>query len=539
MNDSRSSRRWRLTVPTTWLFWAGIGAAVALGGALRWPGISAAYPYLTYVDEGHFLHSVRETLATGRWEPDANAYPELPIQILVKAATALSPLAGELAIAPPVAEARSGISFYDRVEPPELILLGRSVSWLLSLGIILLTGVLGRRLSGFSAGVVAAWAAALAPALVMRGAIAMVDTYATFFTLAALVVLPLDGGGRFLTRAVAAGACGGLAVISKYPAAAVLPAIAITLVLLPALDRRRKLHAVALAVGGAVLAIGVLMPSAWQRPVAVLHRVTWHTSIYGAKVTRSLLDQVFVRQEFDLPQIGTPELGFVLVAAAVAGLAILVARRRTRAFGIGLLVFATLLVAATVRYSFQVFRNVLPLAPVACALAGVAVAALGERLRHARITAAAALAGLLALLLPAALASSRERSGLVDSRRQAIEWLLANRPPAASLLVAAEAAIPKQEVERLGENASTVPWSDWPRRLRQSRPRFLLTGNLRVDGQPLVPAADRAWILRRYQVVGTYGSEAAESGSWAWRGNHLRVWILRRLAQPAPPQPTN
>jgi hypothetical protein len=527
--NPRSPARWLLTVPRTWLFWGGVGAALALGGALRWPGIATGYPYLTYVDEGHFLHSVRETLATGRWEPDANAYPELPIQILAKTAIVLSPLAGKLAIAPPVAEARSGMTFYDRLEPPELILLGRSVSWLLSLGIILLTGLLGRRLAGGSAGVVAAWAAALAPALVMRGAIAMVDTYATFFALAALVVVPLEGGRRFLTRALAAGACGGLAVISKYPAAAVLPAIAITLVLLPATGWRRKLQAVALAAGGALLAVGGLMPSTWRQTAAVLHRITWHTSIYSVKVTQSLLNQVFVRQEFDLPQIGTPELGFVLVAAAVAGMAVLLARRETRPFAIGLLVFVTLLVALTVRYSFQVFRNVLPMVPVVCAAAGVAVAGLGASLGRLRITTASALAGLLALFLPAALASARERTGLVDSRRLAVEWLLANRRPETPVLIAAEAAIPAGEIARLGSKATLAAWTEWPRRLRQARPKFLLTGDLRVDNLPLIPPADRAWILRRYRVVATYGTDAAESGTWAWRGNHLRVWVLQRL----------
>jgi len=364
---------------------------------------------------------------------------------------------------------------------------------------------------------------------VMRGAIAMVDTYATFFALAALVFLPLDSGGRFLTRALAAGACGGLAVISKYPAAAVLPAIAITLALLPATDWRRKLRAVALAAGGAVLAAGVLMPSTWKQPAAVLHRITWHTSIYSVKVTQSLLNQVFVRQEFDLPQIGTPELGFVLVAAAVAGIGVLLVRRETRPFAIGLLVFVTLLVALTARYSFQVFRNVLPMVPVVCVATGVAVAALGAPLGRLRITTASALAGLLVLFLPAALASARERTGLVDSRRLAVEWLLANRRPETPVLVAAEAAIPAGEIARLGAKATLAAWTEWPRRLRQARPKFLLTGDLRVDNLPLIPPADRAWILRRYRVVATYGTDAAESGTWAWRGNHLRVWVLQRL----------
>jgi hypothetical protein len=524
----------------TWLFWGGLLAALLVGGWLRWPGIRAAYPYLAYVDEGHLLQPVRETLATGRWDPAANAYPELPVQIIAKAATLLSPFAGQLAIAPPLDQVLPGMSYYDRVEPPELILLARSISWLLSLGIITLAALLGRRLGGAEAGVVAAWAAALVPALVMRGATAMVDIHATFFATAALVAVPAEAGRRWLGRAFLAGACGGLAVISKYPAAAVLPALALAIALLPATSGARKLRGLALAGAGSALAVATLMPSTWLQPGAVLRRIRWHTSIYSEKVTQTLLDQALERQEFDLPQIGTPELGYLFVAGAGAGFALLLARRKTRALGVAGLVFVALLVALTARYSFQVFRNVLPAVPLACAAVGVAAASLGQRLGHPRATAAVALAGLLALFLPAGLASARERSGLVDSRRQAIGWLLENRLGKQRLLVAAEVAIPPREVARLGTETVTVAWPEWRQRLRATRPRFLLTGDLRVDGRPLIPPEDRAWILRRYQVAATFGTSASASGPWAWRGNDLRVWVLRRGGRPAAgPQDTD
>jgi hypothetical protein len=523
--------------PAGWLFWAGLLAAVALGGGLRWPGIRAAYPYLTYVDEGHVLQNVRQTLATGRWDPSKNPYPELAIRTVVTAARVLSPLHGRLSIAPRAEQARDSMSYYDRVEPPELILLARSISWLLSLATIALAGLFGRRLGGPAAGVVAAWAAALVPALVMRGAIAMVDGYATFFTLAALTAVPLADRGRFLARAFAAGACCGLAAISKYPAVLILVGIGLTLCLLPGVAFGRKLRALAATAAGAALAAAVLMPSTWRQPAAVVALVLEHGALYNTKVTQTLWNQMFERQEFDLPQIGTPELGYLFAALACIGFAVLVFRRETRACGIGSAVYVGSVLALSNHYTFVVFRNVLPTVPIACVAVGAAFGALGEKLRRPWMTAGFAMLVLLALFLPAGLASARYRMSLVDSRQQAIDWLLAHRQRQQPLLVADELALPALETQRLGARTVIAAWPEWRSELQASRPRFLLTGDLSGDdGQPLIPAEDRAWILRRYRVAASFGDQPSSNGVWAWRGNRLRVWVLQRTPRAAASQ---
>jgi uncharacterized membrane protein len=194
----------------------------------------------------------------------------------------------------------------------------------------------------------------------------------------------------------------------------------------------------------------------------------------------------------------------------------------------------TSVLALSNHYTFVVFRNVLPAVPIACAAVGVTFGTLGDKLRRPWTTAALAIVLVLVLFLPAGLASAGQRATLVDSRQQAIDWLLAHRLRQQPLLVADELALPALETQRLGDHTVVAAWPEWRSELRKTQPRFLFTGDLSAgDGQPLIPAEDRAWILRRYRVAATFGDLPASSGAWAWRGNRLRVWVLQRAPRSA------
>lgn len=514
--------------------WGGLALALALGGWLRWTGVYAAYPYLNYIDEGHILHPVRETLATGAWDPAHNGHPQLPGRTIAGLARALSPWAGDWAIAPTVADTVAQVDFYDRVDPPELILVGRLLSWTLALGIIALAATLAGRLAGAGAGVVAGFAAALLPALVLRGAAVAVDPYATLFVLAAFAVVASQRGERLFSRAALAGACCGCAAISKYPSGLALLGVAATLALTAAPSRARLLQLLC-ALAGAVAAAAILMPSTWQQPAAVWRQLTWQGSIYASLSSPTLWQQAFSKAEWDLAPVDTPELGAVFMIVAVAGLAALLRRPDARPLAVGVLLFGVALVGLHSRYSFQAFRNLLPLAALTTVAFAAAIATLGKRLRRPALTALAGIALLFVLFLPAGLAYRRDRLGLVDSRRQAIDWLLEHRRARQPLLLLAEAAIPRREVERLPGAVSTLPWPAARDQLMGARPRFALLADLSTEARPLIPDEDRPWLLERYRVRATFGEQASDAGVFAWRGNRLRVWILeRRKRAPEP-----
>jgi 4-amino-4-deoxy-L-arabinose transferase-like glycosyltransferase len=512
-----------------WLWRGLLLAALVVGALARLPAVTAAYPYLHYVDEGHVLHPVERTLTTGRWDPAENNYPELAVRAIAVASRLLSPLAGIWSTAPPLEKTGSFYFYYDQVEPPQLMLVGRSLSWLLSLGIILLGGLLARRLAGDVAGGLAALAAALLPALVFRGALVIVDVYAVFFVLAALVLVAGVERPDQLRRLAAAGACCGLAGVSKYPA--VLVSLAVTAAVLLAPWRRSdRLRGLVLAGAAAAVAAAIVMPSLWRDPSRV-----WETQferqsrIYKSLKVGSYREQAFERMEWDLPELPHAEMGYVFTAVALAGLVVLIARPASRRLGIGCAAFAAVLIGLHASYAFQAFRNLLPVAALACVSAGAAVAAAGERAGRPRLAALLGALLLAVLFGPAARDYALDRARLVDSRRQALDWIAAHDGAGASVLVLAETALPNSELSRLSGRTRMALWPAARRALRQARPRFVVVPDVYArNGGHLVPEADRGWLLERYRVAAAFGSKPALILSTYWRGNRLRVWVLER-----------
>ncbi|HXT52118.1 MAG TPA: glycosyltransferase family 39 protein [Thermoanaerobaculia bacterium] len=506
-----------------WIWLCIVAATVLIGVGLRLPAVRAGYPYLSYVDEGHLLHPVRKLLLTGKWKADENNYPQLPVRAMAGAARLAELTVPGKTKARLEAELRT-VTAYDVIRPPELLLVARWLSLLLSAGIVVLVGFYARRLAGDAAGAVAALAAALLPALVLRGAIVTVDVYATFFVIAALAIVAGVSSPRQWLRIAAAGAFCGLAAVSKYPAGLVGLAVVLELLLLPwRWSERLRVAAVAGAAGAAAAVLA--MPALVVEPGEVWERVIFQRDMYTALRLGSYWDQVVHYAEWDLPA-QSAELGVTFLVLALAGLAVGVATRRWRRPALGWLLFGGLLVGLHARYAFQAFRNLLPLAALGCVAFALLVAWVGQRLRWPRLVAALAAALLLALFLRVDFVYARERRALVDSRSEAVEWLANHGARGSGVLVVAETVVAPLELARLGR-PTVVKWEAARRHVLRARPRYLLVPNLRSERGPLISAADNATLLDRYEIKATFGHVEGVLSS-PYRGNRLRVYVLER-----------
>jgi dolichyl-phosphate-mannose-protein mannosyltransferase len=511
-----------------WL-WPGILAAALLAAAaLRVPAVGAGYPYLAYVDEGHVLRPAQKQIVTGRWLAAENHYPQLPSRAIAAATRLTAAVAAPFRSEPLLAHADLISGHYDAVDPPELVLVGRALSVLLSLGIVALAGLYARRLAGDGAGAVAATAAALLPALVLRGSIVIVDVYTSFFALAALAVACSVREPRQWPRVLLAGACCGLVLTSKYPAAMVGIAVVVELLLLPWSWRQRLTRAAAAALAGAGAA-SLAMPSLLVDGAVIWRGLLRENAGYSTHRSPSYWDQAVHRAEWDL-HFERPEVGLTFMVLALAGIVVAVVVPRWRRDGIAWSVFAALMVGFHARYAFQPFRHLLPVAAVCCVAVGVLAGWLGERLRRPVAVAAGAVALLVALFVPADVRYVVERARLRDSRTLATEWLLRHRRPGQSLVVVRPTPMAFVELRRLGGKVELWNWEVEARPLVQrAEPRFLLVGDLvHPDLRPLISGADREWLLRAYEVRATFGTDTGPAGGIAYPDNRLRVYVLER-----------
>src|ERR1700709_353101 len=122
---------------------------LAVPPLVRLPALTAGLPYTGYIDEGHVLHHAAYLLAHHTWEPDTYAYPTLPFYLVAGAALAWSPVYEQIHGEPFLDDlSPSPPEYYDVLEPPDLVVVGRLVTLAFSLGVVLLTGLLVHRLAG-------------------------------------------------------------------------------------------------------------------------------------------------------------------------------------------------------------------------------------------------------------------------------------------------------------------------------------------------------------------------------------------------------
>ena len=517
------------------VLWA---AVLVLSLALRLPAVTAGLPYLGYVDEGHVLHHVVRMLRTGSWEPGWYLYPSLPLTAIATAARLGAPvyraahghpLVDDLTAFPPV--------LYDLAEPVELIVLARLLTLLASLGIVLLTGLLARRLAASqerdTAGLLAALCAALLPALVIRGAVITVDPWATLFVVAALYCAEgaVRKEGAFPYRgALLAGAMTGLAFASKYPAVLVGVAVGATLLRVEG-GWRSRVRCLEIAALSALAAAALAMPALVTDRQTVLTDVARQSVFYSGQTMGSYWDQAVRRAEWDQP-LEHPEIGIAFLLWAGLGFAAAVSDRRTRPTAVAWALYAGAAGLALSSYPFRPFRNVLPLIPLACVLAALLVARVREKVpQRTRIWVDASAVVLAALLLlPASWSYARERAGLVDSRVQALDWVREHAEGSDPVLISQELAVVRSQAARLGGKGVVLPEQDARKQLRRHGGfALLVTGP--ATGLPALVAAGGT--REPYELAARFGETP---GIGQWRGNRQIIFVYRRRVEPLAPR---
>jgi 4-amino-4-deoxy-L-arabinose transferase-like glycosyltransferase len=282
----------RLRAAAPWL------AILLVAAAVRLPSLTAGLPYLSYVDEGHVLHHVAHHLVRRTWEPDTYSYPSLPFYLVAAATAVYSPVYA--AVHGHSLRRDLGSSspwYYDVVQPVDFLVLGRLVTLAFSLGLVLLTGLLARRVAGPPAGWFAAWLAALTPALVARGTVVNINPIMAFFVLAALFFAEGAREGSSPRRdAALAGVMAGLAAASKYPAALVCLPVALAVLLSQAMWTE-KLRRLVLAGAAAAAACVIAMPAFVLRPEKVLRGMQRMSRVYGRQRLGSYWHQAVERAE--------------------------------------------------------------------------------------------------------------------------------------------------------------------------------------------------------------------------------------------------
>ena len=521
-------RRWQALLP---------GLAVLIAAlAVRLPALTAGLPYMSYVDEGHVLHHVTYLLEHHTWEPDTYSYPTLPFYLIAGAALAYSPLYGATHDQPLLADlSPSPPEYYDIVEPPELIVLGRLVVLAFSLGVVALTGLLVRRLAGPEAGLFAAWLAALVPALVARSAVVNINPLVAFFVLAALLFAErVRGGGHPRRDAALAGAMAGFAGATKYPAALVCLTVALAL-LLARSTGAEKLRRLLLAGGAAVAALLVAMPALALRTRDVLAGLRTMNLIYGLQEIGSYWDQMVRRAEWDLP-IEHPEVGIVFLLLALAGLAVGLWHRRWSGAVWGWLLFGAATALLVAPYKFRAFRNLLALVPLGCALVALLYAWLRQRFPRPRWLDLAAAALPVLLFTPALYSYATYELALTDSRERAIRWLIRHTTPDDRVLIAEELAILPKRIEALPSEGRVQLWGRIRDRAIQRKDPYLVLGILtRRDGKLKIVSPVSDWIFANYRTVARFGSTLTVGYEGEFRGNQQTIYILKRGPRPDGP----
>lgn len=506
------------------------GLAVLLAAlAVRLPTVTAGMPYMTYVDEGHVLHHVNYLLAKGTWEPDTYSYPTFPFYVMAGAALAYSPvyaaahdrpLHGDLSAAP--------FWYYDVLEPPDLLVIGRLVTLAFSLGIVLLTGLLVRRLAGPAAGLFAAWLAALVPALVMRSSVVNINPLVAFFAVAALYFAEgVRTGGHPRRDALLAGAMAGFAGATKYPAALVCLPVALA-ILLSRSSWPEKVRRLLLAGGAAVAVLLISMPALVLRTREVLEGLRTMSLIYGTQEAGSYWQQAVRRAEWDLP-VHHPELGIVFLILAAAGLVVGLRDRRWSGAVWGWLLFGLATGLLVAPYKFRAFRNLLSLVPFACALIALLYAWVRERVpRRAALDLAVALIP-VALFFPALRQYCGHQLALRDTRETAVRWLAREVGPEHRVLVSEELAVLPCRLQALPARVDVKPWSKARGRIIRGDDDYILLGDLvQRDGRTKINDAIRRKILSRYEIAGQLGTIRTYPGSGWFRGNHQKIFLLKR-----------
>ena len=406
-------------------------AIVLLGAALRFFPVWFGLPYERVRPDEETAVSIAARIREGDLNPHFFHWPSLTFYAFAALFTAASWARRVAGLDPELTTAAS-------------LVLGRALVALAGTLTIVAAFKIGRRVGGQPTGLLTALFLAIAVLHVRDSHFAMTDILMTLFVTASLALL-LRASDTALERSsarealawfAAAGAAGGLAAATKYSAAAIVVAMAAAQLALILTARRPIVSAATWAPSLAFLgafAAGFLAGT----PYAIGDFKTFERDFLFNFTHLSVGHTVDVGQGWyyhaarSLPY----GLGIPMFVAAIAGLVPLVRHYPRHAAIVCSFAFALYFSIGSGRTVF--FRYVLPLVPIACLSAAVAVWSLTPRLAAAaRVGTAWALTGLAALVAAPALVNSIWLDVLLartDSRVLAGQWLEERLEPGTTL----------------------------------------------------------------------------------------------------------
>ena len=512
------------------MFVALVVTLLVVATLLRVSGLGAGLPYSSYIDEGHYLHPTAHMIANDTFEGGSyqNPYehPSLPYDAIALAAEVYR-LTGDTGIKAG-AVATDETSYYDLIQPSELILIGRLVILAFSVGAVLLTVLLATRMIGRRGGLLAGSVVAFLPVLVTRSAVVTADPVVTFFVTATLLLTSylVREGARArpsLLWAGLAGAGAGMAFTSKYPAGAVILAVFTVIALRRDLSPAVRAWHQAVALISAIIAATVTMPALVFDTSQVIADVKYEANAYST----------YIDGHYWSWMTNGAQIGWLFSILAVGGLVLLVRARPSRILSIAWLVFAVPYVGYLVAQTFQPVRNLMPLLPflaVAVAAAILELVRLISRVwpldRRGRAAGSVALTAVVVITMFFGGVTShlRTSSDLVDSRTEAVDWLEREVSPGQTVLVVEELAILPAELARI---PGTVTVS---RAYEAEDPPDLAAFDFVVSGAfrpgPYAPGTP-VWVPAGATSAATFGTSGTVPNPNTWRSSDEIVTIYR------------
>ena len=502
--DSTASQR---VLFASWIIVFGIAVL------LRLPGLHAGLPYIAYVDEGHILHPVMRMLMTGTWDPGWYRYPSLTMNLIALAGLAADSICRLGFCVPLISEIPAGHdSYYDLIGPRQLVILGRFVVFMHSLGLVGLCGLAGKLIGGTGrTGVLAAGFCAITPALVSRGSIVAVDTLAATYFLLALFISAVSIVSRpSWLYFVAGGAAAGIAFTSKYQAGAAILAVALAGLLSPRLSFSQRAVRVVACLMSFFCNACISMPALLICPLKVLGDVRGQLAVYGRRAGGlSYLDQALQNNE----------LGFIWVGLFLLGWISFFAIPRIRGVAIAWGVPVLILILVGLRYGYQPFRNLLPVVAVGCVIGSLFLNTLLEKARNLMLMVALAIFAYGVVLGVRSYSFMQKYGSVIDSRIKIVEWLVQESRSNEEVFVEEELAFLPNELARIHARLVVANRSDLIEQFRRGSSGIYVAGTIFAQE-----------ILQRDPALSELLSEGVRPTPKApdyWRSNSQRVIVFR------------
>jgi 4-amino-4-deoxy-L-arabinose transferase-like glycosyltransferase len=404
--------------------------AVALG--LRTWNLTAGLPYAVGVDEPQLVERAVRMMKTGDYHPHFFDYPSLYIYAQLLMAIGRF-LAGAF-----LGEYRSLSAFTGE----NLYPVARLLTAIVGVATVWLTTRIGMRW-GRTEALVGALLLAVMPMHVRESHYVLTDVPVTFFVTLTLLASLRAGEQPTLARFAQAGAAAGLAAATKYNGGLVV-VLPLVVAVWPAIaDRAHRVHFTGVVLGSALVAFLLTAPYTVLDLPAFLQEFARLNGEYRTLAPASSPWLIYLKHL----RLG---FGWLALVASVCGLGLALFHVGRATNGVHrlrwlLLALFPLLYYAMLSGRTLIFgRYLLPLLPMLCLMAGIALAAAATLARQGlggRAAQALVVLLLLAVVVPPARTSVLFDTGLgaPSTRRMAYRWLLENVPADTKIAVEAGA----------------------------------------------------------------------------------------------------